>query len=91
MGLYNDHKLHCKAKEEEEVEFQKSDVDLKRQISPLHSKVGRDVFVDGPRKFIVELPRCHREEDAAERQDARYGNEEWLCLAPDCVACSIEH
>src|SRR2546423_8359525 len=43
VGLHDNYKLHRKSQEEEEVELQKGNVDLKCQISSLHAKVGGNV------------------------------------------------
>jgi hypothetical protein len=84
VSLHNNHKLHGKSKEEKKVEFEKGDVDLKGQIPSLHAEVGRNVLVDGPCKFVVQLPRRNREEASTNSQNNGYGNEKWLRLAPNC-------
>ena len=83
MRLHNNHKLHSESEEEEKVEFEQGNVDLKGQISSLHSQVGRDMLVNGPRKFVVELPGTNGKQRGADGQDTGYGNEKWLRLAPN--------
>lgn len=88
---HNNNKLNHEAEESEEVKLQKSDIDLKCQISSLHSQVGTDVFVDCPSKFIVKLPSYDRQEGGPYRNNARDRNQEGFRVGPsietDLVAC----
>lgn len=53
MSLDDNDELDGKAKKEEEIELEKGDVDLVREISPFHAKVGGDVLVYRPGKLVV--------------------------------------
>ena len=55
---------------------------LIRQISPLKPQIGADVFVDGPGKFIVKLPRYDTHQNGADGHDDGQSDCEGL---DDCI------
>lgn len=56
--------------------------DLVDQISPLQAQVGRDVFVDCPRKLVVQLPCHERQRNCAQCYHTWRSQEERLEVHP---------
>lgn len=93
--------MNGEAEEEEEIELEESDVDLREldmsrtsvmyqpylicQEATLHAKIGADMFVDGPGELIVEFPCNEGKYDRKESNDDGNGQEERLDLCPDIV------
>ena len=51
---------------------------LVNEVTSLQAQVGRDVFVDCPRKFVIQLPRHKTECYRTQCKNAGYCNQEWL-------------
>lgn len=77
------------SQEEEEIELEDRDINLVLEISALHSQVGRDSLVDGPGKLIVQFPGAAGQENGADCQNDRYGDQERLGIGPDVLADEI--
>jgi hypothetical protein len=64
---------------------------LVNEITTLQAQVGRDVFVDSPGKFVVQLPRHDTESYRTQRENAGYCNQERLHIMPkvefDLIGC----
>lgn len=59
---------------------------LEDQVSPLHTQIRGDVFVDGPRKLIVQFPGNSREQHEAKRDDAWNSDQVRVHVVPKVVA-----
>lgn len=56
-SIYDDHdELDGKTDEQEEVKFEKRNVDLECQVPPLHAQVCTDMLVNRPGKFVIQFP-----------------------------------
>jgi hypothetical protein len=55
---------------------------LINQISPLQAQIGANLLVNGPREFIVQLPRDEAKNDRAQSNDTRQCNKVWLNFRP---------
>ena len=78
----NNQELDGEPEKEEKVEFQQCHKNLKCKVSPLHSEVGRDMFVDRPGKFVIELPGHNRHQDGAQSENTGDCNEKRLDIPP---------
>lgn len=58
---------------------------LERQIPPLEPQVGRDVLVDGPSEFVVELPGDSTHKNGSQSDYTRASKKEPVKLRPDIL------
>lgn len=60
------------------------------QIASLQTQISADVLIDGPSKFIVELPGLECEEDGCDSHAAWKGNQHRLNVVPEVGLDEVE-
>lgn len=53
------------------------------QVTPLQSQISTDVLVDGPRKFVVQLPCFKGKKDGGHSHQAGQGDQHRLDIGPE--------